>query len=193
MCTSLPVWIPEDRASGHRADLGLGTGLGGAPAAYDATRLDVWPPCGHRQRLAKGGAMGSPSRRRHCHRDRYWRRCRYGVGHRQLLQTTHHCVDFQQHLVRSVKPTLHTRQALLRCTSSTRGCACYRTNGLLVGRLVVRCCTTWPIADRATAARLAAACDLVAPALLRRGRRRRTFLDGAILQHIVEEPILSER
>ena len=47
-------------ASGHGADLGLGTGLGGAPAAYDATRLDVWPPCGHRQRLAKGGAMGSP-------------------------------------------------------------------------------------------------------------------------------------
>ena len=47
-------------ASGHGADLGLGTGLGGAPAADDATRLDVWPPCGHRQRLTKGGAMGSP-------------------------------------------------------------------------------------------------------------------------------------
>ena len=49
-------------ASGHGADLDLGTGLGGAPAADDATRLDVWPPCGHRQRLAKGGAMGSPRR-----------------------------------------------------------------------------------------------------------------------------------
>ena len=54
------------------------------------------------------------------------------------MQTTHHCVDFLQHLVRSFKPALHTRQALLRCTSSTRGCARYRTNGLLVGRLVVK-------------------------------------------------------
>ena len=52
---------------------------------------------------------------------------------------------------------------------------------------------TWPIADRATAARLTAARDLVATGLWRRGRPRRTFLDGAILQHIVEEPILSER
>ena len=48
-----------------------------------------------------------------------------------------------------------------------------------------RCCTTWPIADRATEARLAAASDLVATGLWRRG--------GAILQHTVEEPILSER
>ena len=51
-------------ASGHGADIGLGTGLGGAPDAYDATRLGVWPPCGHRQRLAKGGAMGSPPRQK---------------------------------------------------------------------------------------------------------------------------------
>ena len=43
-------------AFGHGADLGLGTGLGGAPAAYDATRLEVWPPCGHTQRLATGDA-----------------------------------------------------------------------------------------------------------------------------------------
>ena len=47
-------------ASGHGANIGLGSGLGGAPAINNATRFDVWPPCGHRQRLVKGGAICSP-------------------------------------------------------------------------------------------------------------------------------------
>ena len=187
-------------ASGHGADGGLGTGLGGAPVADDVTRPDVWPPCGHRQGLAKGGAMGSPPvgaataagvsigsgagralAAGNCCRPRTiaWTSCNIlseASRRRSIIDKRSSVVAF--------------RPAAAPATGRT---TCRRAGSSS------RCCTTWHsgggghIADRATAARLAAARDLVATGLWRRGRPRRTFLSGAILQHIVEGPILSEQ
>ena len=121
-------------ASGPGADLGLGTGLGGAPAAYDATRLDVWPPCGHKQRLAKGGAMGYPPADADIATG-----AAIGGGAGRALVAGSCCrprtIAWTSCNILSEASSRRSilRQALLRYTSSTRGCARYRTNGLLGG------------------------------------------------------------
>ena len=68
-------------------------------------------------------------------------------------------------------------------------------NNLLKGWFVLKVHSAGggPIRDRAMAAQLDAARDLVATGLGRRGCPRQEFLDGAILKCIVEEPILSEQ
>ena len=187
-------------ASGHGADLGLGMGLGGAPATDDATRLDVWPPCGHRQRLAKGGAMGSPLAD-----DAIATGTAIGGGAGRALVAGSCCKPCTIAWTScNILSEASSRRSILDKRSSivplrpAAAPATGRTTCWRVGSS--KSCTTChsagggPTADCATAALLAAAAhNLVATELWRRGRPQRTFLDGAILQHIVEEPILSEQ
>ena len=127
-------------ASGHGANIGLGSGLGGAPAINNATRFDVWPPCGHRQRLVKGGTICSPPADDAIGT---WTASGGGTGRAgrwsQAVVADH--APLRGLLVGSFNPALHPRQALLHRTSPTLCCAttgrttCWASSSS-------KCCTT---------------------------------------------------